>query len=429
MTTVYQDIQAVRSLRKELRDPVVSETIMNAIHSVHNCVQAGTDLNGWKRVNWRNNHSSAPTAGSGGHGGNGGNSNNGRSFGNDRNNSFRNNHVTGQTNSRGNGFFRSSGNANTNSSSSGNASAFSSGVNRNRPHTTSAPQSSGNTNQPSSVPLSSNTQSQSQPQPQSNNHSHNHSHNYSSGNSYPSHHNKYVSKFRKDSEAIDDTIINTILMGKLNKMSVANYDEVKEFITHIIDSDQTEMTKCFMRLVFQKATVEEVFCPLYARLLSELSTSYPVLLTEMANLYTHYMSIFEEVNETSETQKDAVIEKKYRRGYSQFLAELIKHGVVNTDMFIKTIQIIVKQVETNMQNEACVTLNQEYSDCLLRIINAIKSDDLDDDDDNISEIKNTIKSDIHSRIKPFTEKNADNKGISTKTRFMFLNIYEDIEKF
>lgn len=422
MTSVYQDIQAVRSLRKELRDPIASESIMNAIHSVHSCIQTGTDLNGWKRVNWRNNHSSSTTTGSsGGYSPSNGGGGNGRSFGNDRGNSFRNNHSSGQTNSRGNGFFRSAGNGNGNGNNgSANVSAFSSGVNRNK-YTSAPSQPNANASQPSSVPLS----NQQQVQTHSHSHNHNHNHSHSGG----SHHSKYVSKFRKDSEAIDDTIINTILMGKLNKMSVANYDEVKEFITHIIDSDQTEMTKCFMRLVFQKATVEEVFCPLYAKLLSELSTSYPVLLTEMANLYTHYMSIFEEVNENSDTQKNSVIEKKYRRGYSQFLAELIKHGVVNTDMFMKTIQIIVRQVELNLQNEECITLNQEYSDCLLRIINAIKSDDLDDEDENISEIKNTIKSDIHPRIKPLSEKNADNKGISTKTRFMFLNIYEDIEKF
>ena len=46
--------------------------------------------------------------------------------------------------------------------------------------------------------------------------------------------------------------------------------EIKEFITHIIDNGQTDMIKCFMKLVFEKAASEEMFCPLYARLLSEL---------------------------------------------------------------------------------------------------------------------------------------------------------------
>ena len=93
------------------------------------------------------------------------------------------------------------------------------------------------------------------------------------------------------------------------------------------------MMKCFMKLVFEKAACEEVFCPLYAKLLSELSAKYPVLLTEMANLYSVYMSIFEEVPENKAENYNEVckqnVEKKYRRGYSQFLAELIKHDVID----------------------------------------------------------------------------------------------------
>ena len=145
------------------------------------------------------------------------------------------------------------------------------------------------------------------------------------------------------------------------------------------------------------------------------------------------MTIFEEVNETDEKSYNELlkrnVEKKYRRGYSQFLAELIKHGVINTDSFMKTIYTIVKQVEHNMHDADSIKLNEEYADCLIRIVNAIKSDDLDNDDDNIEEIRGIIKKDISERIKQFTVKNPDNKGISTKTRFSFLNIFEDIEKF
>ena len=34
---------------------------------------------------------------------------------------------------------------------------------------------------------------------------------------------KYVSKFKKSSEKVEDTILNTILLGKLNKFSQPNY--------------------------------------------------------------------------------------------------------------------------------------------------------------------------------------------------------------
>ena len=69
-----------------------------------------------------------------------------------------------------------------------------------------------------------------------------------------------------------------------------------------------------MKLVFEKAASEEIYCPLYAKLLSELSSHYPVLLTEMTNLYSQYMRIFEEVSDgTNENYNEMCqrnIEKK-----------------------------------------------------------------------------------------------------------------------
>ena len=247
---------------------------------------------------------------------------------------------------------------------------------------------------------------------------------------------KYVSKFKKSSEKVEDTILNTILLGKLNKFSQPNYNEIKEFITHIIANGQTEMIKCFMKLVFEKAASEEVFCPLYAKLLSELSIQYPVLLTEMANLYTQYMEIFDEVEEdtTSETYTELCkrnVEKKYRRGYSQFLAELIKHDVIDANMFMKSITKIISQVEANRTRSDYVKLNEEYADCLMKIMKAIWSDvsEEDDSEQEIHTIRTTLKGDIAARIEPLSARNVEAVGLSNKARFTFLDIYERIQKF
>lgn len=248
-------------------------------------------------------------------------------------------------------------------------------------------------------------------------------------------HQKYVSKFKKTSAKVEDTILNTILLGKLNKFSQPNYNEIKEFIMHIIDSGQNEMITCFMKLVFEKAASEEVFCPLYAKLLSELSTRYPVLLTEMANLYTQYMEIFDEVTEVnSETYNEMCkrnVEKKYRRGYSQFLAELIKHNVIDTDTFIRIITKIISQVEANCTNKDSVKLNEEFADCFMKIMKAIRTDgvqDQDDSENNIQVIRQLLKRDIIGRIQPLSVRDPERLGLSNKARFTFLDIYESIQK-
>jgi hypothetical protein len=240
---------------------------------------------------------------------------------------------------------------------------------------------------------------------------------------------KYVSKFKKASTDIDDTILNTILRGKLNKFSLSNYNEIKEFITHIIDGGQTDMIKCFMKLVFEKAASEEIFCPLYAKLISELSIAYPVLLTEMDNLYTQYLQIFEHVADGQLEDYDGLcqrnIEKKYRRGYSQFLAELIKNNVMDIAIFMKIIYKIIGQVEVQMMNKDSIKLIEEFADCLMKIVKAISTSD----HQQVQNMRLLLKNEANARIHPLSQRSTVVPGLSNKARFTFLDIYEAVSTF
>jgi len=101
---------------------------------------------------------------------------------------------------------------------------------------------------------------------------------------------KYVSKFKSAEKDIDPVLL--IIQDKLNRFSVTNYNEIHDFLCQIMDSGRTEFLKSFMKLVFDKATMEEVFCPTYVKLLSELSSKYAVLTTEMINRYKNtYQSL------------------------------------------------------------------------------------------------------------------------------------------
>jgi len=395
--SLVQDIHFVRSLRKDIRDVKLPTNILNSIETIHNCIKSGIDLNGWKKVDWRGNvktNGPNPSQRSNNNGNNGGT----------------------QSYQKGSNFFN-------NRQESNNGSTHSAFNGRSRYNGFAGRQ---NTEQTASIPLTSGTITSVNTTTVS-----------ADGFRMPS--NKYVSKFKKSSEKVDDTILNTIILGKLNKFSEPNYAEIKEFITHIIDNGETDMIKCFMKLVFEKAASEEMFCPLYAKLLSELSSRYPVLLTEMANLYSVYMAIFEEVSETKAENYNEVckqnVEKKYRRGYSQFLAELIKHSVIDTDVFMKTILTIITQIENKLKSKESTKLIEEYADCLMKIMKAIqntgdKTNVLDDDDDaeqKINLIRLSLKDDIFKRIKPLTVRNSENIGLSNKSRFTFLDIYEGID--
>ena len=419
MASIVQDIQSVRSLRKDLRDSTLPVNINNLIENIHTCIKGGTDLDGWKKVDWRTTGQGRSAAAS----------DTKQSFYHGRSNTSSNhssNHSSSHSSSHAGDGYRDFGINGHNYSSSHTAFShrFKSSGFASRPSTHHESQVS--------IPLST-TKQTSSPQPTPTEH-------YRGGSSLT---NKYVSKFKKNSDKVEDTILNTIILGKLNKFSEKNYDEIKEFITHIIDSGETDMIKCFMKLVFEKAASEEIFCPLYAKLLGQLSARYPILLTEMANLYSQYMEIFEEVSEDAAANYNEVckrnVEKKYRRGYSQFLAELIKHDVIDIDVFMKTVTKIITQVELNKKQKDSMKLNEEYADCLMKIMTAIEyEEEIDrsidggsDDEtfDKIQQIRTMLKTDIMERIAPLTIRNAENLGISNKTRFTFLGIYESIEKF
>ena len=117
------------------------------------------------------------------------------------------------------------------------------------------------------------------------------------------------------------------------------------------------------------------------------------------------------------------------------LQKLIKHKVIDTDVFIKTINTIITQVELNSTLKDSVKLNEEFADCLMKIMKAIqttstsKEEDDEKEESNHSRIRSVIKKQIISRIHTLTLRNSDNIGLSSKSRFTFLDIYEGIQKF
>jgi hypothetical protein len=190
--------------------------------------------------------------------------------------------------------------------------------------------------------------------------------------------NRYVSKFQNTDSPVEDKILNQVILNKLNKFSSSNYDEVKSFLQQILDSDENDFLKDFMVLVFKKAATEPTFCPLYARMISELSQDYKTLIVELENLYTKYLMIFEEVSEHDSKDYESFIqrnrEKTHRLGYSQFLAELTSMGVLKLSqlqlLFTTIFQHIMKHAG---EADGKQKLVEEYVDCLVRMTKAFQN--------------------------------------------------------
>ena len=232
-------------------------------------------------------------------------------------------------------------------------------------------------------------------------------------------HQKYVSKFKNTEEKLEDTIVNTIILNKLNKFSPTNYEDVKEFLLEILSSGETDFLSDFMKLVFTKAAAEETFCPLYAKLLKELSVKFPFLLKEMDGLYHRFIDIFDEVNENDCSNMEEFIkknkEKKYRHGYSQFLAELLKNDVVDKGAFINTLNYIINQIGNLGKEDDKSQVLDEYTGCLLKILTALKNHG------PAKDIRETVKESIKDKLTPYTVKSDKYPSITNKVRFAILD--------
>jgi hypothetical protein len=170
---------------------------------------------------------------------------------------------------------------------------------------------------------------------------------------------RYVSKFHNGSKMGDDQILNTVILSKLNSFSIKTYDDIKQFLFQILGSDQREFVREFTRLVFRKAAAEDKFCPLFAKLLSEIKKEYPVIMEEMEKLHTTYLDIW---NMTDSS--DSKVDKSYRRGYSQFLAELAALEVLDINMIKITISSLKSCIQMCLNLEDHVETVEEYMDCL-----------------------------------------------------------------
>ena len=260
-------------------------------------------------------------------------------------------------------------------------------------------------------------------------------HSHSNGNNHhrppppPNHqpsrgpHQKYVSKFQNTDTPVEDKILNTVILNKLNKFSASNYDEIKGFLQQILDDDASEFLKAFMLLIFKKAATESNFCPLYARMIAELSETYTILRSETKKLYTKYLDIFDEVSEEQckdyETFVQRNREKQLRLGYSQFLAELTRLGVLElSDLEVLYSKIVTLIYTFGKEGTNKTLVIDEYLDCLLKMSQAFGAGK----SAKLTEIRNGLSDMCVPKLTEiYSQRSSNFPGVSKKGSFTILD--------
>jgi glutamate racemase len=196
-------------------------------------------------------------------------------------------------------------------------------------------------------------------------------------------------------------------LSKLNKFSEQTYNDIRDFLYQILGSNEpglAELVRDFMQLVFRKGTRETMYCSLYAKLLCELSSRYPVIQEEMTKLQANYMSIF---------NNDAG-DKMYRHGYSQFIAELVLYECMEIRILKEIFQTILGQIialRDSAENREAI---DEYVDCMSRMSRVLEKKD--------NTFATKAKSELREVLSEFLAMREAWPGLSTKSRFICMNI-------
>jgi len=192
---------------------------------------------------------------------------------------------------------------------------------------------------------------------------------------------RYQSQFKNSLQPVEDKILNNIILSKLNKFSSTTYNDIREFLYQILGSgepDLADMIRQFMLMVFKKAATEEIYCALYAKLLAEISARYTVISEEMQKLQENYLEIFDDVEEVKEGQDNYEVfveknkNKRYRLGYSQFLAELAAIEFLDLSNLERTFQKLMDLLLKYAAVPDRKALVEEYTDCLVRMSRVLK---------------------------------------------------------
>jgi hypothetical protein len=181
-----------------------------------------------------------------------------------------------------------------------------------------------------------------------------------------------------------------------------------------------------MDLLFTKAASEEIYCELYARLLSELTEKFPHLRTEIKAIYGNFMSIFVEARDipdqgTDDYKKflDAQEKKKFRKGYSHFLAEIYNKGLIPNDAIEQTVNSIVSSLDKLEKDSSNTLLVEEYVCSLTKIVLTI------------NEAKNApippYLVNLIDKLKSIVAKpKSETPGYTSKARFSVMDIIDAV---
>lgn len=230
--------------------------------------------------------------------------------------------------------------------------------------------------------------------------------------SQPSGSGRYVSKFITTG-TIDNKILNTVIGNKLNAFTPITYNDTRDFIYQILDSGETEFIKDFIEKVFVKATLEDLYCGLFAKLIAEIAHKYPVMYDEMKRYHTEFIKIFDDAGDGDH------MKRMYRMGYGQFLSELASLEALEKNHLIEIVTKIHQKIWELTAEQDKHKVVEEFIDCLVRLTRSLK----ERSPKFFESVKGDISGILMMNVKALITRSAGERpSLSSKGRFGLMDL-------
>jgi len=232
---------------------------------------------------------------------------------------------------------------------------------------------------------------------------------------------RYQSKFTTGGN-MNDKILNSIIGNKLNSFTPLTYNDTRDFIYQIMDSGETEFIKDFVEKVFAKATLEELYCALFAKLIAEIAHQYPVMYEEMKRYHEEFLKIFEDVSEelSSAANSDKLIkQRQYRLGYGQFISELASLNALEKDQLLAMVEKVMDKIWILTAEDDKNKAVEEFIDCIFRLTKSLR----EKSSSFFASVRDDMKLRIMERASGLIAKSVGARpSLSAKARFGLMDL-------
>lgn len=233
---------------------------------------------------------------------------------------------------------------------------------------------------------------------------------------------RYQSRFTTGG-GLQDKILNSVIGNKLNSFTSLTYNDTRDFIYQIMDSGEKEFIQDFIEKVFAKATLEELYCALFAKLIAEIAHRYPSMYEEMKRYHEEFLNIFDDVDEKQENAADINLKKRqYRLGYGQFISELASLNALEKGQLLGMVERIVEKIFILSAQSERTKVVEEFVDCLLRLLKSLRQKSIV----FFNTVKEEIKVRIIEKVTSMSDKKNPRASLSTKARFGLMDITDII---